>query len=58
MELAIQGVEKLNPQINSVIEVYSDALEIADAIKHEGPFWGVPFLRKDIGATRMLVGLN
>lgn len=51
-EFVIQGVEKVNPQINSVIEIYDDALDIADrATNHQGPFAGVPFLRKDLGAT-------
>ena len=52
-ELAIRGIEKINPVINSVIEVYDDALDIADrAMNHQGPFAGVPFLRKDLGATQ------
>jgi amidase len=51
-ELVLQGVQKVNPQINSVNEVYDDALDIADRATHQrGPFAGVPFLRKDLGAT-------
>lgn len=51
-ELFIKAVEKVNPQINSVIEVYDDALDIAKgALNGNGPFAGVPFLRKDLGAT-------
>ena len=51
-ELVIQGVQKVNPKINSVIEIYDDALDIADRVTHhQGPFAGVPFLRKDLGAT-------
>lgn len=51
-EFFIEAVEMLNPQINSVIEIYKDALDIADhATNHQGPFSGVPFLRKDLGAT-------
>ncbi len=51
-ELFIQSVDKVNPQINSVIEVYDDALDIAKgALNGKGPFVGVPFLRKDLGAT-------
>ena len=46
-ELFIKAVEKMNPQINSVIEVYDDALDIAEAaFNGTGPFSGVPFLRK------------
>jgi len=50
--LFIEAVKKVNPQINSVIEVYDDALDIATGASGvEGPFAGVPFLRKDLGAT-------
>ncbi len=49
--LFIQAVEKVNPRINSVIEVYDDALEIAARPTPQGAFTGVPFLRKDLGAT-------
>jgi len=51
-ELFIGAVEKVNPKINSVIEVYDDALDIAQVTAGiGGPFCGVPFLRKDLGAT-------
>ncbi len=51
-ELFIAAVKKVNPQINSVIEVYDDAVDIAKfAAGIGGPFCGVPFLRKDLGAT-------
>jgi len=51
-ELFIAAVEMVNPHINSVIEVYNDVLEIAKgALNGKGPFAGVPFLRKDLGAT-------
>jgi amidase len=51
-KLLIKAVDAVNPQINAVIEVYDDALEIADqTIDRQGSFCGVPFLRKDIGAT-------
>ena len=51
-QLFIEAVEKVNPQINAVIEVYDDALDIAKSAKNnKGPFAGVPFLRKDLGAT-------
>jgi len=51
-ELFIAAVEKVNPKINSVIEVYDDALDIAkNALNGKGPFAGVLFLRKDLGAT-------
>ena len=51
-ELFIKAVAKMNPQINSVIEVYDDALDIAKkALPGSGPFAGVPFMRKDLGAS-------
>ncbi len=51
-ELFIKAVERVNPQINSVIEVYGDAQEIAKAVLNgTGSFAGVPFLRKDLGAS-------
>ena len=51
-ELFVEAVSAVNPRINAVIEVYQDALEIAErAIHHRKPFAGVPFLRKDLGAT-------
>ena len=51
-ELFARAVETVNPRINAVIEVYSDALDIADRVSPgRGLFHGVPFLRKDLGAT-------
>ena len=49
--LFVEAVEKVNPKINAVIEVYSDRIEELDnrAIS-TGPFAGVPFLMKDVGA--------
>jgi len=49
--LFVEAVEKVNPKINAVIEVYFDRIEGLD--NHAictGPFAGVPFLMKDIGA--------
>ncbi len=49
--LAAEAVEKLNPKINAVIEVFSDRLEgVKGTPIPSGPFRGVPFLMKDIGA--------
>lgn len=50
--LFVEAVEKVNPRINAVIEVYLDRIEVLDdhAIS-AGPFPGVPFLMKDIGAS-------
>ncbi len=48
-ELARQATEQVNSQINAVIEIYGDAEELGGPT--EAPFAGVPFLRKDLGAT-------
>ncbi len=49
--LFVEAVEKVNPKINAVIEVYSDRIEgLDDQAISAGPFAGVPFLMKDIGA--------
>jgi amidase len=51
-ELVLSGVQKINPQINAVIEVYQERAEKADELLlPEGPFCGVPFFLKDLGAT-------
>jgi amidase len=43
--LALQAVEKLNPQLNAVIETFPDRADSTPAAP--GPFAGVPFLVKD-----------
>jgi len=49
--LFVEAVEKVNPRINAVIEVYFDRIEgLDDNAISTGPFAGVPFLMKDIGA--------
>lgn len=40
--------DAVNPTLNAVLEFYDDAETLPDIA---GPFGGVPFLRKDIGAT-------
>jgi amidase len=51
-ELALCGVQKINPQINAVIEVYQERVEKADELlSPAAPFGGVPFFLKDLGAT-------
>jgi len=51
-ELALAGVQKINPQINAVIEVYHECADKADELRlPAAPFGGVPFFLKDLGAT-------
>ncbi|RWQ26432.1 MAG: hypothetical protein EOS19_25635 [Mesorhizobium sp.] len=47
--LAREAHDEVNPRINAVIEFYEDAETVGGA--DDGLFAGVPFLRKDIGAT-------
>ncbi|MGH1490222.1 MAG: amidase [Acidimicrobiales bacterium] len=47
--LAIEGCNKVNTELNGVVEIYDDATEQSDSDGR--PLDGVPFLRKDIGAT-------
>lgn len=44
-EAAIKAAESVNPHINAIIETYNDAAENRPI---DGPFAGVPFLRKDL----------
>jgi amidase len=47
-----EGVQRINPLINAVIEVYDDRVEKADQLLFAGkPLAGVPLLLKDLGAT-------
>lgn len=48
----LDGVEKVNPQINAVIEVYPEQANLPESAFLNGPFRGVPLFFKDIGATR------
>lgn len=41
--------EALNPALNAVVEFYDDAESLTGPL--DGPFAGVPFLRKDIGPS-------
>ena len=48
---AVEAIQKINPDVNAVIEVYPDRTESFDELTlGDGPFHGVPFLIKDIGA--------
>ena len=51
LEAAIERIERLNPQINAVVTpMYDEARRVAGNNVPEGPFSGVPFLLKDLGA--------
>ncbi|MGH2952587.1 MAG: amidase [Solirubrobacterales bacterium] len=54
VEAAIARVEALNPQLNAVIhELFEEGREAASNSLPDGPFRGVPFLFKDIGAMQV-----
>ncbi|WP_143833687.1 amidase [Oceanobacillus senegalensis] len=50
---AASGINALNPEINSVIEVFDDVVDdpTKDGMNTEGVFAGVPYLMKDLGPT-------
>jgi amidase len=61
IDSAIERIERLNPKLNAVITpMYDQAREQAKKVVPNGPFGGVPFLLKDLGATlsgtRMCLG--
>ncbi len=61
VDRAIAGIERLNPQIKAVVTpMYEQARETAKGKLPAGPFTGVPFLLKDLGApftgVRMTMG--
>ncbi len=50
-ELALSAIERVNPQLNAVIETFADRLETAAVnAPPKGPFRGVPMLVKDFPA--------
>jgi amidase/6-aminohexanoate-cyclic-dimer hydrolase len=52
LDRAIARVEAVNPQINAVVlKHYDEARRQLGAGRPDGPFAGVPFLLKDLGAT-------
>jgi amidase len=51
VEAAIAVIERRNPALNAVVhKAYDEARAVAAAPLSEGPFAGVPFLIKDLGA--------
>ncbi len=52
VEAVIARIEELNPQLNAIVTpMYDLAREAARANVPKGPFEGVPFLLKDLGAS-------
>ena len=52
VEAAIARIEQVNPEINAVVTpMYDLARTAAVGELPDGPFTGVPFLLKDLGAT-------
>jgi amidase len=51
VEAAIAGIERHNGPLNAVVhKAYEEARRLADGPLPDGPFAGVPFLIKDLGA--------
>ena len=51
VEAAIERIERHNPALNAVVyKGYDDARKWAAGDLPDGPFKGVPFLIKDLGA--------
>jgi amidase len=52
VEAAIERAQQVNPEINAIIHpLFDEALEKAAGELPDGPFRGVPFLFKDLGAV-------
>ncbi len=51
-QTALNAIERLNPKLNAVAEIYRERIEDLDeSALPSGPFHGVPFLVKRIGIT-------
>jgi amidase len=52
VDAAIERIERLNPTLNAVVTpMYEQARRAATGTLADGPFAGVPFLLKDLGAA-------
>jgi amidase len=61
VDAAIERIERLNPTLNAVVTpMYDEARRVASGPLPDGPFAGVPYLLKDLGAeyagTRLTEG--
>jgi amidase len=46
---ALEAIEKINPEVNCVVETYADRIaDLRASTLGDGPFRGVPFLIKDV----------
>ncbi len=52
VDAVIERIERLNPELNAIVTpMYEQAREAANGDLSDGPFTGVPFLLKDLGAA-------
>ena len=53
VEAACRRIERIDPEIGAVpVRFFDEAIECARAAPLEGPFAGIPFLMKDVGARQ------
>src|SRR5690606_19562919 len=51
LDIAVKRAEEVNPEINAIIHPeYEAAAELSETELPTGPFTGVPFVFKDLGA--------
>ncbi len=50
LDTALARLEEVNPRINAVTQVFADRARMATNVPAFGPFAGVPYLLKDLGA--------
>lgn len=47
-QCVVEAIERVNPALNAVVEVFPDALDDLNARHFRGPFHGIPTLTKDL----------
>lgn len=51
LDIAVKRAEEINPEVNAIIHPeYESAAELSETELPDGPFTGVPFVFKDLGA--------